>query len=172
MSNQVYVHLYHGRKPGEELDDWGSEGPTFGPFENVQITYRDHIKMHLPGYIGFQDLCWTDDLTMYYDGVYYGDVTIFTGPPKGETTAYQEYKANPPALPREQEHAQEVVYSHPLDEWAKAIAERINDDATYAFDDDGTIENVLAQALARCPDLCKQLIGTTVIEEDYFERLS
>lgn len=41
----VYIYLFHGRDTiTEELDDWGSEGPTIGPFKYVQITYMSDIK--------------------------------------------------------------------------------------------------------------------------------
>ena len=78
MPDQLYLHLYHGRQfPGERLEDWGSEGPTFGPYESIQITYGAHIKMHAPD--GFDDLTWYEDL-VFYDGVYYGDLSISTKP--------------------------------------------------------------------------------------------
>ena len=78
MTEKIYLHLYHGRQfPGERLEDWGSEGPTFGPYESIQITYGAHIKMHAPD--GFDDLTWYEDL-VFYDGVYYGDLSISTKP--------------------------------------------------------------------------------------------
>ncbi len=79
MPEQLYLHLYHGRQdPLEDLEDWGSEGPTFGPYESIQITYGVHIKMHTSD--GFDDLVWDEDL-IFYDGVYYGDVYISPEPP-------------------------------------------------------------------------------------------
>lgn len=93
MTEKIYLHLYHGRKdPLEDLEDWGSEGPVFGPYENVQITYGAHIKMHAPD--GFDDLTWHEDL-VYYDGVYYGDVSICTSPDQS-AIPYEEEKSNPP----------------------------------------------------------------------------
>ena len=83
MSEKLYLHLYHGRKdPAEDLDDWGSEGPTFGPYASIQITYGAHIKMHEAD--GFDDLRWCEDL-VYYDGIYYGDLSITTEPPSPPT---------------------------------------------------------------------------------------
>ena len=78
MTEKLYLHLYHGRQyPGERLEDWGSEGPTFGPYENIQITYGAHIKMHVLDH--FDDLAWYEDL-VFYDGIYYGDLSISTEP--------------------------------------------------------------------------------------------
>ncbi len=32
MQTNLYLRLYHGRKdPQEDLEDWGSAGPIFGP---------------------------------------------------------------------------------------------------------------------------------------------
>lgn len=45
MKVATYLTLWHGRKtPDENLDDWGSNGPTFGPFEEVTVTYGAHVK--------------------------------------------------------------------------------------------------------------------------------
>jgi len=61
MQSNLYLHLYHGRKdPQEDLEDRGSAGPIFGPYESIQITYEAHIKMHAPD--RFDDLTWQDDL--------------------------------------------------------------------------------------------------------------
>lgn len=77
MNDRIYVHLYHGRKsPDEELDDWGAKGPTFGPYESIQLTYRDHVKMHADRFSDFHDFMWIDDL-IYYDGMWYADFSIF-----------------------------------------------------------------------------------------------
>jgi len=41
----VYLFFYHGRHTSEEeLDDWGFNGPTFGPYSRIAITYGCHIK--------------------------------------------------------------------------------------------------------------------------------
>jgi len=92
MNDRIYVHLYHGRKsPDEQLDDWGAEGPTFGPYESVQITYRDHVKMHSGRFGGdFHDLMWTQDL-IYYDGIWYADMNIFLPDDPESLPNFQEY---------------------------------------------------------------------------------
>jgi hypothetical protein len=57
------------------MDDWGSDGPLFGPYRFVHTTYGYHIKL------GRQDdncdeLFLYEDM-LYYDGVYYGDWSVF-----------------------------------------------------------------------------------------------
>lgn len=75
----IYIELFHGRKTVEEnLEDWGTQGPVLGPFEDIIITYASHVKC---AYAGGSKLVWlnfNDDL-LEFDGVYYGDFAIFTG---------------------------------------------------------------------------------------------
>jgi hypothetical protein len=93
MKANLYLRLYHGRKdPLENLEDWGSDGPIFGPYENIQITYEAHIKMHASDH--FDDLAWRDDL-VFYDGIYYGDVEIVAAAPASEITPYKHEKTTP-----------------------------------------------------------------------------
>jgi hypothetical protein len=93
MQANLYLRLYHGRKdPQENLEDWGSDGPVFGPYESIQITYGAHIKMHAPDH--FDDLDWQDDL-VFYDGIYYGDVEIVAAAPASEITLYKHEKTTP-----------------------------------------------------------------------------
>lgn len=73
----MYVSLFHGRKdPQEIMEHWGVEGPTFGPYQYVQVTYGQHIKMGRPDK-HIDDLFWSDDFLIYYDGTYYGDMSVF-----------------------------------------------------------------------------------------------
>ena len=77
MTVGTYLTLWHGRKSVDEnLSDWGSNGPTFGPFEEVTITYASHVKCAT----GAKTLWFnfTGDV-IEFDGVYYGDFTIFAG---------------------------------------------------------------------------------------------
>ena len=77
MKPRIYVHLYHGRTfPEQELDDWGVDGPTLGPFDSVQVTYQSHIKMHGEG--DFVELWWGHNDLIHHQGVWYGDVEILT----------------------------------------------------------------------------------------------
>ena len=94
MAEQLYLHLYHGRlDPEEDMDDWGSIGPVFGPYESIQITYGAHIKMHAPD--RFDDLHWCDDL-VFYDGVYYGDLVILPEKPDLPIVPYEHAKSIQP----------------------------------------------------------------------------
>ncbi len=94
QKGKQYLRLYHGRiDPKEKLEDWGSEGPIFGPYESVQMTYGSHIKMHTGS--GFDDLNWLEDL-IYYDGIFYGDMEIFNAEEAQKTTPYQEEKSKLP----------------------------------------------------------------------------
>ena len=72
----LYLRLFHGRShPDEELDDWGSDGPVLGPFKFVHTTYACHIKMGDNGK-EMIELFIHDDM-VYYDGVWYGDWSVF-----------------------------------------------------------------------------------------------
>lgn len=59
--------------------------------------------------------------------------------------------------------------------WASAIAERLSDewDGKSEFPEDAELlKEVLAKALSAFPDQCMRLVGTGIIEEDYFEPLN
>jgi len=72
-----YLKLFHGReRPDEQLNDWGELGPIFGPFPYFHTTYDCDIKFddtagHRLKVVG--------DL-VYYDGMFYGDRSIYDGP--------------------------------------------------------------------------------------------
>ena len=76
----VYLELFHGRTSvTEQLDDWGSEVPIFGPLAYVHTTYAADIKIETAtGEQGVLYLCGDEraDL-LYYDGVFYGDWSAF-----------------------------------------------------------------------------------------------
>ena len=89
----MYIELFNGRKtPDEVLDDWGTEGPIFGPLQHVHSTYATDVKL------GFEDatdgrLLYVDDC-VYYDGVYYGDINVFyvDSDPFAYGSRFQEFK--------------------------------------------------------------------------------
>lgn len=72
----IYIRLFHGRTdPTQDMDDWGTDGPVFGPYLFAHTTYGWDIKMEKPDgscneLFVFQDM-------VYYSGVYYGDWTVF-----------------------------------------------------------------------------------------------
>jgi len=61
-----------------------------------------------------------------------------------------------------------------MSDWAKAIAIRISDEWSWRQDfpeDAGLLCEVIAKLLEENPQECSKLIGTGIIEEDYFEPL-
>src|SRR5215831_9446820 len=74
----MYLELFHGRKaPDVQLDDWGTQGPVFGPLQFVHTTYATNVKFTFAD--GSDRDGWLqiiDDL-IYYDGTYYGDWSSF-----------------------------------------------------------------------------------------------
>jgi hypothetical protein len=92
-----YLKLFHGRqRPDERLEDWGEPGPIFGPFTYFHTTYGSSIKFVDDEEHMFQIV---DDL-VYYDGNFYGDWSVFDGPPSDEDrprlTAFDSAKAEVP----------------------------------------------------------------------------
>lgn len=79
--NQLYLELFHGRRspgrrsPDGALDDWGAEGPLFGPLTWVHTTYASHVKL---GYGHEMEDLFVVEGCLYYDGMYYGDWSAFT----------------------------------------------------------------------------------------------
>lgn len=68
----VYIDFFHGRKdPGEELGDWGEEGPVLGPFDYAHLTYCQEINLNDDG----ASLKIVDGM-VYYGGMYYGDFSV------------------------------------------------------------------------------------------------
>ena len=73
----LYIRLFHGRTdPNQDMDNWGTDGPIFGPYNYVHTTYRYHLKLGKAD--NFVDELFVDreDL-IYYDCVYYGDWSVF-----------------------------------------------------------------------------------------------
>ena len=61
-----------------------------------------------------------------------------------------------------------------VNEYAKAISIRISDEwdgSSYFPDDAYLLQSVLEKLLNENQEECKKLIGTGIIEEDYFEPL-
>jgi hypothetical protein len=59
-------------------------------------------------------------------------------------------------------------------DWAYAIAARISDEwygNSTCPEDAKILKEVLLAALLAAPDQCMKLVGTTIIEESYFEHL-
>lgn len=72
----IYVKLFHGRNdPNQNMDDWGEQGPVFGPLDWFHTTYLNHIRMG-DAENDDQELKLVGDM-LYYDGMYYGDWSAF-----------------------------------------------------------------------------------------------
>lgn len=95
---ELYFRLSHGRiSLDQDMDDWGSDGPVFGPLSFVHTTYRDTIHLCFPSGIA-HDLYVVEDC-LYYDGVYYGDWSAFISDKSQRTERYQSSKASKALLP-------------------------------------------------------------------------
>jgi len=71
----LYLKLFHGRPSlGMDMDDWGQQGPIFGPCEYVHTTYGDNLKLGN----NWPELRVVDDC-VYYNGMYYGDWSVCLG---------------------------------------------------------------------------------------------
>ncbi len=53
------------------MDDWGADGPIFGPYDFVHTTYALNLKLGTCNEL----FCYED--MVYYGGVYYGDWAVF-----------------------------------------------------------------------------------------------
>jgi hypothetical protein len=95
---KLYLQLLHGRvDPSQDLQDWGSEGPVFGPLQYVHTTYAREVKFSYADKSEREGwLTVTKDDLLYYDGVYYGDWSAFTDLPttyKARLADYDQSKA-------------------------------------------------------------------------------
>lgn len=89
--SDLYLHLFHGRNHGDELDGWGFNGPCFGPLEHVTTTYATHVKLGFKNEAdavkfgldpSFPDLTVNGDC-LVYDGHLFGDWTVSAEPGMG-----------------------------------------------------------------------------------------
>ena len=89
MNDGVYIELFHGRAdPLQDLEDWGEPGPVFGPFRFAHTTYATHIKLGADA-DDPQDLNILGDM-VYYDGMWYGDWSVFPASTFEAETGLQE----------------------------------------------------------------------------------
>jgi len=74
---KLYLRLYHGRtNPDEDMDDWGIDGPVFGPLTSVVMTYLSTIRLHGAN---ASDELWLDTTQdmVHWGRCYFGDFEIF-----------------------------------------------------------------------------------------------
>ena len=77
LPGKMYLRLYHGRTdPGQEMDDWGFVGPTFGPLSCYVHIYCCTFRIHAA--CGTEEL-WLDkcDDMVRWNGCFYGDMELF-----------------------------------------------------------------------------------------------
>ena len=99
----LYLKLFHGRNdPAKDMDDWGFDGPVFGPYQFIHTTYANFIKMgRTDGKMDELRISGPD--MVYYGGSYYGDWSVYEMlEEEPMLQAFDAAKANPPKLPRRQ----------------------------------------------------------------------
>jgi hypothetical protein len=65
---KMYLQLFHGRRnPEQYMDDWGEQGPIFGPLQYVHTTYAHDIKIEDAE--GRDGMFHVHDDMVYYDGL-------------------------------------------------------------------------------------------------------
>ena len=90
----LYLAVFHGRPHAtDSMDDWGSNGPLFGPLEFVHTTYAATVRIKFatrqdeaiyfqhPAFPDAHDLTVHEDMLLY-NGVYYGDWSAFVANPQ------------------------------------------------------------------------------------------
>jgi len=103
----LYLKLFHGRNdPAEDMDDWGFDGPVFGPYQSIHTTYTYHLKMNRTDG-GMDELRIVGDM-IFYDNKYYGDWSVYETPEESLIEKYDVSKADPPKVERPQ--AKFIVY--------------------------------------------------------------
>jgi len=149
----LYIRLFHGRTdPAQQMDDWGTDGPVFGPYLFAHTTYNGCIKLGKPdGGCDELDIASTDLLS--YGGVYYGDWSVFGEAERKEDgfelSVYDPDKARPPELAKRQAKiivyirggiCQDVKTNIPNDCWEYALVDYDNEpdlpDDYVPFSDD------------------------------------
>jgi hypothetical protein len=99
--------LFHGRvDPLQQMDDWGTDGPVF-PANFVHTTYGRHIRLGGPQHgESHLELYVNKDGLVFYDGVWYGDWTVYTPDvePDLPLSLCDQSKAEIPKQQQEQQH--------------------------------------------------------------------
>ena len=77
VPGKMYLRLYHGRAdPAQGMDEWGFDGPTFGPLSSYVHTYCSTFRIHAE--CGTQEFWFErrDDM-IQWDGCFNGDMQVF-----------------------------------------------------------------------------------------------
>jgi len=77
QTGKMYVRLYHGRTdPEQDMDDWGFQGPTFGPLSCYVHTYCSTFRIH--GESNASELWLETHRDMIrWGGSFFGDLEVF-----------------------------------------------------------------------------------------------
>lgn len=74
---KMYLRLYDGRTdPDQKMDDWGFDGPIFGPLSCYVHSYCSTFRIHGEGNSNELWLERYDDM-ISWDGCFYGDLELF-----------------------------------------------------------------------------------------------
>jgi hypothetical protein len=77
VPGKMYLRLYHGRSdPTQEMNDWGFDGPTFGPLSCYVHTYCCTFRIFAE--CGTQEVLLDkyDDM-IQWNGCFFGDMEVF-----------------------------------------------------------------------------------------------
>ncbi len=77
QTGKMYLRLYHGRAdPCQEMDDWGFDGPTFGPISSYVHTYCRNFRIHGDSETSEVWLEKHNDMIVW-NACFYGDMEVF-----------------------------------------------------------------------------------------------
>ena len=98
---RLYCALFHGRKdPHDPPDDWGTEGPVLGSFTYCHATYGQIRCLGYTNTAGHSKEWEIADSTVnglvYYDGVFYGDMSIVVDTELENVSIFNRSKATLP----------------------------------------------------------------------------
>lgn len=84
----MYIVLFHGRdNPEQDMDDWGYDGPVFGPYDSVSVTYFCDVKLCIDHDI--VDTLINHEGLVYYNNEYFGDFDIISNEEFEKTPRYK-----------------------------------------------------------------------------------
>ena len=132
----MYLKLFHGRNdPARDMDDWGFDGPIFGPYQFIHTTYANFVKMSdTDGKMNELHIVGPD--MIYYNGSYYGDWSVYENPDGSLIEKFNYKKATPPKFPKRLAKiivyikggiCQDVKTNIPEELWDYAIVDYDND---------------------------------------------
>lgn len=89
------------------MNDWGFDGPVFGPYISIHTTYANFVKMNrADGTMDELRIVGPD--MVYYGGSYYGDWSVHESPEESLIEEFDSSKAEPPKTEKRQ--AKIIVY--------------------------------------------------------------